>query len=47
VRYVYLGAYERAYYDPAGLAKFDRMAGQGLLRLVYDADGVHIYEVLS
>jgi YYY domain-containing protein len=45
VRYVYVGAYERAYYDPAGLAKFDRMAEKGLLRVVYDADGVRIYEV--
>jgi len=45
VRYVYVGDYERAYYDPAGLAKFDTMAGQGLLRVVYDAQGVRIYEV--
>ncbi len=47
VRCVYVGAYERAYYDPAGLAKFDDMAGQGLLRVVYDAQGVRIYEVLQ
>lgn len=45
VRYVYVGAYERAYYDPAGLAKFDRMAAQELLQVVYDAQGVRIYEV--
>jgi len=47
VRYVYVGAYERAYYDPAGLAKFDHMAAQGLLRTVYDAWGVRIYEVVG
>jgi len=44
---VYVGAYERAYYDPAGLAKFDDMAAQGLLRVVYDAQGVRIYEVVQ
>ena len=47
VRYVYVGAYERAYYDPAGLAKFDAMAAQGLLEVVYDAQGVKIYEVVG
>ncbi len=45
VGYVYVGAYERAYYDPAGLAKFDAMVTQGLLRVVYDAQGVKIYQV--
>ena len=75
VRYVYVGAYERAYYDPAGLAKFEEMARMGgmtdvppstdvpsstdvppsatslasgaerTLRVVYDAEGVRIYEV--
>ena len=47
VRYVYVGDYERAYYDPAGLAKFDQMTAQGLLRVVYDAQGVRIYEVVG
>jgi len=47
VRYVYVGEYERAYYDPAGLAKFDLMADQGLLRVAYDAWGVKIYEVVG
>jgi len=47
VRYVYVGGYERAYYDPAGLAKFDLMAAQGLLRVAYDAQGVRIYEVVG
>ena len=45
VRYVYVGAYERAYYDAIGLGKFDQMAEQGLLRTVYDAHGTRIYEV--
>jgi YYY domain-containing protein len=45
VGYVYVGQYERAYYDPAGLAKFDAMAAQGLLRVAYDAQGVRIYQV--
>lgn len=47
VRYVYVGAYERAYYPVAGLDKFDRMADQGVLRTVYDARGTRIYEVLE
>ena len=46
VRYVYVGEYERAYYDPAGLAKFDDMAALGLLLVVYDAQGVKIYEIV-
>lgn len=45
VSYVYIGEYERAFYDPAGLEKFDRMAEQGLLQLVYDQLGVRIYKV--
>jgi YYY domain-containing protein len=45
VGYVYVGAYERAYYDPIGLDKFERLAAQGLLRVAYDAQGVKIYEV--
>jgi uncharacterized membrane protein len=46
VRYIYLGDYERAYYSVEGLAKLDQMVGQGLLRVVYDALGVTIYEVV-
>lgn len=44
VRYIYVGDLERAYYPSEGLAKFDRMLG-GELRLIYDRDGVKIYEV--
>jgi len=46
VRYVYVGPYERLYYDPTGLAKFDDLVVRGLLRLVYNREGVKIYEVL-
>jgi YYY domain-containing protein len=47
VRYIYVGDYERAYYDPVGLTKFDTMVELGLLRLAYDSHGVKIYEVLG
>ncbi len=47
VRYVYVGDYERAYYRPEGLSKFDKMVAQGLLRAVYDDRGVKIYEVMG
>ncbi|NLE43097.1 MAG: hypothetical protein GX620_00120 [Chloroflexi bacterium] len=47
VKYVYLGAYERAYYDPLGLGKFDDMVDRGILQLVYDAEEVRIYEFRS
>ena len=47
VRYIYVGEYEWAYYDPAGLAKFDEMVAQGLLRVTYGAQGVRIYEVVG
>jgi len=42
VKWVVIGGLERAYYAPAGLAKFSQMPQ---LRLAYDADGVQIYEV--
>jgi YYY domain-containing protein len=46
VRYIYVGEYERAYYaSTGGLDKFDQMVVLGLLRVVYDAQGVRIYEV--
>jgi uncharacterized membrane protein len=47
VRYVYVGGYERAYYSAVGLDKFERMVEGGLLRAVYDARGVTIYEVVG
>jgi YYY domain-containing protein len=45
VRYVYLGETERNYYPEEGLAKFTDMVREGTLRLVYERDGVLIYEV--
>ena len=47
VSYVYVGEYERAYYDKQGLDKFDRMVELGILQLVYDSGGVMIYYRLS
>ena len=47
VRYIYVGAYERAYYGSAGLEKFVRMAEEGLLTPVYEASGVTIYDVVG
>ncbi len=47
VRYIYVGAYERAYYGKAGLDKFAEMAERGLLRRAYDSAGVTIYEVVE
>ena len=41
VKWIVIGGLERAYYAPAGLAKFQAMPQ---LRLAYDADGVQIYE---
>jgi len=46
VRYVIVGPLEQAYYDPLGLEKFERMAGEGSLRPVFRNQGVTIYEVL-
>ncbi len=45
VRYVYIGELEMAFYDHAGLAKFDAMARAGTLALVYQNPGVTIYQV--
>jgi YYY domain-containing protein len=47
VRYIYVGAYERAYYGAPGLEKFVRMAEEGLLNPVYEASGVTIYDVVG
>jgi uncharacterized membrane protein len=44
-RYIVVGPLERAYYPPEGLAKFDRLADEGRLTVVYENPGVTIYEV--
>lgn len=45
VSYIYVGQFERAFYDPVGLAKFDAMVSAGQLDLVYDKDQVKIYRL--
>jgi YYY domain-containing protein len=47
VRYVIVGPLEHAYYPPEGLAKFDQMVAEGLLRVAYRNEGVTIYEVVK
>jgi uncharacterized membrane protein len=47
VGYIYVGELERAYYPDVGLRKFDDMAANGQLELVYDQDSVRIYRVPS
>jgi uncharacterized membrane protein len=43
VQYIYIGPLERIYYGDAGVEKFAQGAQDGLLDVVYDADGVTIY----
>ncbi len=45
VRYIVVGQLEIAYYPPEGLAKFDVMAEQGLLELVYQTGETKLYAV--
>ena len=47
VRYIIVGGLERATYSPEGLAKFDVLAQQGLLKPVYQGGVVTIYEVVG
>jgi YYY domain-containing protein len=47
VRYIVVGPLERGYYDEIGLAKFDKMAADGKLQVVFRSDEVTIYEVRS
>jgi YYY domain-containing protein len=47
VQYVVLGDLERATYAPEGLAKFDRMAADDLLKVVFQNEGTTIYEVIE
>ena len=47
VNYVYLGPTEKAYYQPAGIAKFGAMAQQGQLEQVYSNSEVTIYRVVG
>ena len=45
VTYVIVGGLERAYYQPAGLAKFDEMVSLGLLTPVLELTNSTIYQV--
>jgi uncharacterized membrane protein len=50
VKYIIVGDLERAYYDPAGIAKFREMVNQGLLQIVFGdstPNTTSIYEVLN
>jgi YYY domain-containing protein len=46
VRYIVVGPLERAYYLQIGLNKFEAMAEDGTLRVVFRNEGVTIYEVV-
>jgi uncharacterized membrane protein len=46
VRYIVVGPLERAYYLQIGLNKFETMAEDGTLRVVFRNEGVTIYEVV-
>lgn len=43
VSLIYVGPLEHAMYDAGGFAKFDAMAESGILKKIYDHDGVQIY----
>ena len=45
VKYVVVGELERLYYPEAGLGKFEDLADEGLVRLVFQNQGVSIYEI--
>lgn len=45
VSYIIVGELERAIYNPAGLAKFERLAEQGYLKPAYTGGSVTIYRV--
>jgi uncharacterized membrane protein len=45
VEYVIVGEMERAFYDPAGLEKFDLMTERGAAEIVYENPGVTVYRM--
>jgi YYY domain-containing protein len=47
VQYIVVGPLERAYYDPIGLEKFERLAGEGRLQVVFHNEGVTIYKLVN
>jgi YYY domain-containing protein len=46
VEYIYVGQLERALYPPAGLARFDALARDGKLQVVYQRGATQIYRVV-
>ena len=46
VEFVYVGALERAYYPPEGIAKFDRLVGDRLA-LIYENPETKVYRVVA
>lgn len=46
VEYIVVGELERAYYSPEGLAKFEKMVGNGLAKPVFGNNGVNIYQII-
>jgi uncharacterized membrane protein len=47
VSYIVVGELERAYYNAAGLAKFDALVEEGYLKLAYQGGAVRIYRVVA
>ena len=47
IDYIYLGQLERIVYPPESLAKFEQMAAEGQLEVVYSNEQVTIYQVLK
>ncbi len=47
VEYIFVGALERAYYWPQGLAKFDQLVADGTLEEVYRDSTAVIYRVTN
>ena len=45
VSYIYIGKLERTVYPSEGIGKFEQMAEQGLLTVVYRNEEVTIYQV--
>jgi uncharacterized membrane protein len=47
VKYLVVGSIETSYYSPEGLAKFEVMTQQHLLRVAYQNEGAVVYEVVQ
>nr|MBN1229257.1 glycosyltransferase family 39 protein [Anaerolineae bacterium] len=47
VELVIVGVLERAYYDPVGLEKFERLAENGYLQVIYEREDTVIYRVIN